>query len=592
MCKHKKCISSILAVMLCLGQIVTCVSAAEIQPAPSDNLRKNTYSPRSSPVESYLYEDRGQLVRVEYIDGHIVVEYYNADFLLQSQIIIDCDLPKWGGFFAGTEHNYVILGQDNPQENDSVEVLRIIKYDKDWNQLGYVGYYGFNTVSPFDAGSLRCAEDEKNLYIHTCHEMYKTDDGLNHQSNLTLSIRKSDLTLEAVSGLSPYLVDQTFGFYVSHSFDQYILVDQDGRIVTYDHGDGYPRSAVLQRGSTSVDIQRFAGSIGYNITNASLGGLAETHSGYVTAYHYEHGNVFLSFTPKNDFSTEATQIIQLWFNDEWNPYATPMLVSSGLDGGYVFWYGSTYTEYDLPQNSAMGQYTWQLYYTTYDSEGKIGDIFSINAELSDCQPLYLDDKVIWYVTDEGAPIFYVLENGMVSAYQSTWSNIFSDVEEGAWYYDAIAWAARHNITTGVSQTTFGVNNPCSTEEILTFLWRASGSPEPTMSNPFPDVADSNYYSKAIIWAVEKGVYQSISSGIGTPCTRSMTVAYLWRLAGSPTPSNTVWFTDVSVNADYAQAVAWAVEMGITNGTSETTFEPDAICSRTQIMTYLYRYFDA
>lgn len=584
----KKCLSVFLVFVLCMSMISLEVFAKELQPIPSDNLWNNAYTPYGSPVKSYLYEEAGNLVRVEYIDGQIIIEYYDMNFTLQTQKIINCDLPKWGGFFRGQEYNFVILGQNNLEEDDSVEVISVIKYDKDWNQLAREGYCSLNTTIPFYAGSLRCAEDDDNLYIHTCHEMYQFDDGLNHQSSMTLAVKKSDLSLEAASGISPRIINQKFSFYVSHSFDQYIIVDQEGNIVTYDHGDAYPRSAVIQRNGEKVHVQKFADFGFDNVTNASLGGLAETKFGYVTAYHYDTGNVFLSFTPKDDnFSTEATQITKLW-DSLWTPFATPMLVSKGLDGGCVLWYArNVFPQYENTEKSTSG-----LCYTTYDANGKIGQIssFEIDDEegLSDCKPIYVDGKVIWYTTNESTPTFYVLDNGVLSSYESTWKNTFSDVSEDAWYYSAVAWAGKNNIVSGITSTTFGVNQPCSTEDFLTFLWRASGNPEPIHNDSFSGARENAYYSKALIWAKEKGLYNNTSLQLGTPCTRKIAITYLWKLAGSPIPKQTAKFMDIS--DEDAQAVAWAVETGISYGTSEMMFDPDGICSRAQVITLLYRYF--
>ena len=165
---------------------------------------------------------------------------------------------------------------------------------------------------------------------------------------------------------------------------------------------------------------------------------------------------------------------------------------------------------------------------------------------------------------------------------------FSDVAANAYYAKAVKWAVENGITAGTSPTTFSPNNTCTTAQILTFLWRANGSPEPSIQNPFTDVKESDYFYKAAVWAYEKDMVNGQLFGGNTPCTRSSTVDYLWALAGRPAPSNTVDFSDVPVNVNFASAVAWAVEEGITAGTSATTFSPDATCTRGQIATFLYR----
>ena len=165
---------------------------------------------------------------------------------------------------------------------------------------------------------------------------------------------------------------------------------------------------------------------------------------------------------------------------------------------------------------------------------------------------------------------------------------FSDVAANAYYATAVKWAVDNGITAGTSPTTFSPNNTCTTAQILTFLWRANGSPEPSIQNPFADVKESDYFYKAAVWAYEKDMVNGQLFGGNTPCTRSSTVDYLWALAGRPAPSSTVDFSDVPVNVNFASAVAWAVEEGITAGTSATTFSPDATCTRGQIATFLYR----
>ena len=168
---------------------------------------------------------------------------------------------------------------------------------------------------------------------------------------------------------------------------------------------------------------------------------------------------------------------------------------------------------------------------------------------------------------------------------------FKDVKANAWYGPAVAWAVRTGITTGTNDgTTFSPDWTCTRAQILTFLWRAVGQPEPTIANPFTDVTPANYYYKPALWAYENGmVTGKVFAGETTPCTRASTVIYLWQYAGSPKTTPTNAFKDVAANAEYAQAVAWAVANGITTGTNDgTTFSPDWTCTRGQIVTFLIR----
>lgn len=166
---------------------------------------------------------------------------------------------------------------------------------------------------------------------------------------------------------------------------------------------------------------------------------------------------------------------------------------------------------------------------------------------------------------------------------------FIDVLPNSYYFDAVNWAVKQSITTGTSSNTFSPNDTCTTGQIITFLWRAQGSPMPSIQNPFSDVKTSDYYYNAAIWAYQNGLIDGKTFNGNTPCTRSQTVTYLWKLSGKPL-SGEVNFNDVPENADYAEAVSWAVDAGITSGTSETTFSPDNICNRANIVTFLYRKF--
>ena len=169
---------------------------------------------------------------------------------------------------------------------------------------------------------------------------------------------------------------------------------------------------------------------------------------------------------------------------------------------------------------------------------------------------------------------------------------FSDVPEGAYYTDAVAWAVEKGVTSGTSSTTFSPNADCTRAQIVTFLWRAAGSPAPkSKESSFADVAADAYYSDAVRWAVENGITSGTSATTFSPnatCTRAQTVTFLWRSQKSPADGAANAFTDVAEGTYYTDAVKWAVKNGITSGTSATTFSPNADCSRAQIVTFLYR----
>lgn len=165
---------------------------------------------------------------------------------------------------------------------------------------------------------------------------------------------------------------------------------------------------------------------------------------------------------------------------------------------------------------------------------------------------------------------------------------FADVAANAYYAAPVGWAVENKITSGTSATTFSPDATCNRAQILSFLWRANGSPEPTAANPFTDIKTTDYFYKAALWAAEKGMVSGSTFSANTDCTRASTMEYMWKAAGSPTPTSKASFTDVPANADYAQAVAWAVENEVTSGTGNNQFSPAATCTRGQIMTFLFR----
>lgn len=167
--------------------------------------------------------------------------------------------------------------------------------------------------------------------------------------------------------------------------------------------------------------------------------------------------------------------------------------------------------------------------------------------------------------------------------------VFADVVKSSPFAPAISWAVEKGITNGTSSTTFSPGTTCTRGHILTFLWRSQGSPEPTVVNPYKDEIP-NAFQKAAVWAHEKGLVTGDTFGSSDPCTRASSVTYMWKLAGSP-EAKAASFKDVAASSDYAKAVSWAVEQGVTNGTGDgTSFSPENTCTRGQIVTFLYRAY--
>ena len=172
-------------------------------------------------------------------------------------------------------------------------------------------------------------------------------------------------------------------------------------------------------------------------------------------------------------------------------------------------------------------------------------------------------------------------------------NFFYDVPNGAYFYEAVKWAVENGITTGVGNDLFAPEQPCTRAQIVTFLWRAAGSPEPKgAASGMSDVVSGSYYEKAVAWAIENGITTGTTTSTFSPdatCTRAQSVTFLYR-ALKGTASGSANFTDVKSDAFYADAINWAVANNVTNGTSNTTFSPNADCTRAEIVTFLYRAY--
>ena len=188
-----------------------------------------------------------------------------------------------------------------------------------------------------------------------------------------------------------------------------------------------------------------------------------------------------------------------------------------------------------------------------------------------------------------------MPDGKVSVeaeFVKTAATSFADVPANAYFADAVKWAVDKGITNGLPDTMFGPYASCPRAQIVTFLWRAAGSPEPKAMSSFTDVPASAYYAKAVEWAVENGITNGMTETTFAPdatCTRGQSVTFLHRALDKKVESSAN-FTDVKSDAFYADAVNWAVASDVTNGTSNTTFSPNADCTRAEIVTFLYRAY--
>ena len=214
---------------------------------------------------------------------------------------------------------------------------------------------------------------------------------------------------------------------------------------------------------------------------------------------------------------------------------------------------------------------------------------------------YFDNETESYVKVPGFTIYgyngtaaqsYAEENGFKFVSLDNAVGNFTDVKPKDWYADAVLWAVENGITAGVDEHHFAPKQNCTREQVVTFLWAAKGSPEPQSdANPFKDVKKNSWFRKSVLWAVEQGVTGGVDEthfGVGKACDRAQVVMFLWAAAGKPEPETAEnKFTDVKKKDYFYSAVLWAVENGVTGGTTPTTFSPKNICTRAQVVTFLY-----
>lgn len=226
--------------------------------------------------------------------------------------------------------------------------------------------------------------------------------------------------------------------------------------------------------------------------------------------------------------------------------------------------------------------------TRNENGGQVA-VTTYNASIT--LPDILTDSSVTVVPDDLTPE----QTPVNPTFPTAFHNPFTDLKETLYYYQPVMWALENGITTGTSTTTFSPNQACNRAQTVTFLWRTAGSPEPSsLEMPFFDVAADSYYYKAVQWAVENEITTGTSPSTFSPnavVTRAQTVTFLWRAQNTPSALTSNPFDDVAADTYYTDAVLWAVENGITTGTSPTTFSPTTDCSRAQIVTFLYRYMD-
>ena len=379
----------------------------------SNNVSSNNYSTYGSTVKSYLYENSDKTItRVEYINKNVKVENYTKAGKLKSSKTIKAELPIFGGFYSGKTYNFLVFGKSNPNESNKSEIMRIVKYSKGWKRLSAASVKGANTYIPFDAGSLRMDEYQDILYVHTCHEMYQSDDGYHHQANMTYCY---NMKTNKIADSSYYVMNLAQAGYVSHSFNQFVKAE-GGYVYRVDHGDAYPRGITITKSSVKGKITNvsyaipitFKGTIGANTTHASIGGFELSDNkciiaGNAIALNRDYSesnsirNIFVSITPKTLGKSKLVRLTNI--KDKKIKALTPQLVKLGNSEFLVMW-----EEYNSQK------YTYTTKAVRIDENGNlISAVKKLNVRLSDCQPIVRSDGLVtWYTTNNKKPVMYLL----------------------------------------------------------------------------------------------------------------------------------------------------------------------------------------
>ena len=397
-------------------EVIDILNPEKFESEASSNIINNgrrDYFPRwRTTVSSYLTpnsDNTFSLVDCNLMDQHIIIKNYGKNFKLIDSKSIEAELPIFGGYYSGEKYNYIAFGQLNLEENDKKEVIRIVKYDKNFKRLGSVSLTGKQcyTTTPFDAGSGRMAENGNKLVFHTARERYTTEDGENHQSQLTIIVDTEKMQV----------INNTGKFqdnHVSHSFDQYALFDGDA-LLLLDHGDGYPRSVVLSKetenGYTSTDLFEIPGEIGANCTGVSIGGFEISSDNYIVAMNtidhslvseytsfkmvgldIDQRDIIVCTLPKDNMRSEPKQITLGKYVGTDKIASIPQIVKVSDENLVVLWQECNLNKTNM--TTTLGN----LRYVIIDKDGQPkGDVKSVSDfRLSDCKPIVFDNKIIWY----------------------------------------------------------------------------------------------------------------------------------------------------------------------------------------------------
>ena len=595
---------------------------ATLRAAEGANREWQNYTKWASPATAYLIpRENGALTRLAAVDGAVIAEEYDKNRELTGRRLVTVnELPIFGGFCETNGNYFLVFGASNPAESDSCEVIRTVKYDKNWNRLGDARIYGEETYKPFDAASLRMTVCGDYLYAITGREIYAIK-GIHHQTSYMYRVHIPTMTAETGS---------SWDGCCSHSFNQFIALDGN-RLVTVNHGDAYPRAVTLCRFTEdasekefrgrgeSEDLLKISGIAGDNVTGASVGGLEVTDSSILTAGSTEdqtaavgtakQQNIFLISLDKK--TGEKTERYLTDYEEEDQRFVgTPYLIRISDDRFAVLW-----TEYE--EEKEYSSLYWQFTDGTGKPEGRI--FRAENANMSDCRPVLSGNAITWYVLDESAPVFYSIpldhpetlqilrvENNSMTGVTRTVcgggsgcpSRKFTDAPApDHWAHEGVDFAVSHRLFGGMSETTFEPDTPMTRAMLVTVLWRYEGEPHEG-TNIFTDVPGGQWFTEAIAWAAHNGVVGGVGEGKFDPdgnVTREQMAAILCRYAEKKgfdvsKRADLTGFPDENrISRDWAlEPLQWAVAEKLIGG-SDGWLLPQGSATRAQVATILMRF---
>ena len=362
------------------------------------NLESQDYEAWATTIDSYLTTSPdGNLMRVQAgaLDGKLLIEYYDTSYNFKRAMTLDLSLPIFGTFYESNDNYYILTGQNNPDHNDSVETYRVTKYSKDWKAQGSCSLFGANTAQPFAFGTARMMVSGNYLYVRTCHVMYN-----GHQANVTFSVNTSDMSIMD----QYYKVEYTPSGYVSHTFTQFLKMD-NGTFLGVDQGDTYPRGINLVKSTIDSSTGRFTKNFSTSVimdftlgsgtyTAATVGGFEYSDSSYLVAGSCDIDNtrttrnVFILSAPKSG-DTPVIRYLSNYAGTE-DTASAPHLIKTGSNSFIIMW-------------SSQGH----VYYTALDGNGQqTSSIYQMVGNLSDCVPVIVNGKLIWYTWKNEVNTFY------------------------------------------------------------------------------------------------------------------------------------------------------------------------------------------